>query len=154
MKRISNILLFLMILAFISEFLISNEPDWEEGYDSSVISKDDVLDIAEQFFVHQLIKGIEMYGKKPEAYYLLLFNGELDSSFFRRLTHPDLPRLKRGNTRKMRGKFAEINIIKFKHDGQNKLTVIFTTHFRNKLSSEFNVAFEKKEGRWRYIHRP
>ena len=148
-------MLFLVISGVITELLINNEPDWEEGYDSTVISKDDVLDIAEQFFVHQLIKGIERYGKKPEAYYLLLFNGELDSSFFRRLTHPDLPRLKKGYPpRKIRRKFAEINIIKFKHDGKNKLTVIFTTMFSHTLSSEFNAAFEKKEGRWRYIHRP
>ncbi|WP_019616334.1 hypothetical protein [Psychromonas ossibalaenae] len=65
------------------------------SYDSALLSKDEVLDVAELFFVSK-IKEKEANRITPKGYFLRLFGGDPKSDFFDRFTKYTIPKVKRG----------------------------------------------------------
>ena len=150
MKLLGKIILIFSLATLLLQ-LRFEEPEWQGNYDSTLLSKDEVLDIAEQVFVIPLKQGIEAEGEKPNGYYLRLFNGDPESEFFERFSNRRLPKVKRG----LPGKYpdqrsnATIDILRFEQIDMHKLRVIYAIKFRRNHRSNIRAIFEKKDGYWR-----
>jgi len=151
-KKLLGIILFLVIASQILDWLRWREPEWETSYDSSLLSKDEVLDIAEQLVVYQFEQEIRINGVNQDqaGYHLHLFNGQLDSDFFERFRGRGFPAIN-GNYAYNGTQRTIINILRFEHQDKNSLTVIFDREFVNWKKETFEAVFVKKGLQWHYL---
>ena len=150
MKRFIGVILFLVIFGAITDWLKWREPEWESRYDSSLLSRGEVLDIAEQLLVHQIKQDIGSTRDTSKGYHIKLFNGQFESDFYDRFDGRGFPPI----IRKLRGGSSnrrKIYIIRFEQINMGRLIVVFSQEDRNTIKKMFKAVFEKRNGQWHYL---
>ena len=153
-KKATGIILLLVVSLAITDWLEWREPEWESSYDSSLISKGEVLDIAEQLIVYQIKQDIEPTGEKLRGYHLHLFNGQFKSEFFERFDQSNYNQFPavNGVYPRQATRRNTIHIIRFVQSERHTLEVVFSKKIWRKMKKKYKATFKKTKGEWRYLH--
>jgi hypothetical protein len=153
MKRFIGVILFLVISGLITDWLQWREPEWESSYDSSLLSKSEVLDIAEQLFVYQIKQDIGSTRDTSKGYHLHLFNGQFEPEFFERFDGRGFPAVNGHFGSGIGGATARatLHMIQFEQSDRHRLIVIFSKKYAYEGKRMFKAVFEKRNGKWNYL---
>jgi len=162
-KKATGIILLLVVSLAITDWLEWREPEWESSYDSSLLSKGEVLNIAEQLIVYQIKQDMESARDTSIGYHLSLFNGDFESDFFDRFDDRGLPAVVRRSRGRGTTRRAALHIMQFEVSDRHRLIVTFSKTYpysKYLYPSEstytgkrmFKAVFEKRNGQWRYSH--
>lgn len=141
------------LIFFIVMIIAGNKsPQWEESYDTTLISKHEVLDISRQTFELLLKQGIKSKGVSPERYLLRLFGGDPGKNFTDDFRRRGGPIIIRGGRLGRSGYWDSglIHVERFEHLSETKLTVDVSMQFYGN-NTKMKVIYEKKAYEWKLI---